>query len=161
MLLFTFFFSGELCSLLFSPPSSSPVRGSVPLAGSFTPASWLDVLQPVKSTPAAHHSYTKSMCDDSSCMVPTVQIYSKSHNSACVLPSCWDPSPPEGGSIQARGRFSCGCPLSHWPVRRQGGGDSHKAANDTASHVEKARGRSCIMAWLKWRRNTDREPVNS
>lgn len=75
----TFFFSGELCSLLFSPPSSCPVRGSVPLTGSFTPASVLDVLQPVKSTPAAHHSYTKSICYDSSCMIPTVQICPKSH----------------------------------------------------------------------------------
>lgn len=58
-----------------------------------------------------------------------------------VLPSCWDPSPPEGGSILARGRFSCGCHLSHWPVRRQEGGDNHKAANDTASYVEKGPGR--------------------
>ncbi len=54
---FTFFFSGELCSVLLSPPSSSPVKGSEPLDGFTAAGSWLAVFQPVRSTPAAHQSW--------------------------------------------------------------------------------------------------------
>jgi len=122
---FTFFFSGELCSLLPSPPSSSPVKGSEPLDGFPAAASWLDVFQPVRSTPAAHHSCQMNKR-------ARVQNFTTSELIVCVfvrhlLPFCWGLSPPEGGSTLAQGRFSFDYPLSHWPKRTQEGGDVYKA----------------------------------
>lgn len=55
----TFLLSGELWLLFLSPPSSSACRGSLPPNGALAGTdSWLLALHPVRSTPAAHHSYT-------------------------------------------------------------------------------------------------------
>lgn len=149
--LFTFFFSGEPCSLLPSPPSSSPVKGSEPLDGFTAAASWLDVFQPVRSTPAAHHSCvrrTRVWVQNFTTSEPTVCVFS-SH----LVPSCWGLSPPEGGSTLAQGRFSCDYPLSHWPVRTQEGGDVHKAFVNkiSATHYKQKDAilRAPIMPWLR------------
>lgn len=56
----TFLFSGEVWFFFFSAPSSSACRGSLLHGGAFSVAvSWLLTLHPVRSTPAAHHSYTQ------------------------------------------------------------------------------------------------------
>lgn len=55
---FTFLFSGEVWLLFLSAPFSSAWSGSLLPDGALAAAdSWLLTLHPVRSTPAAHHSY--------------------------------------------------------------------------------------------------------